>query len=250
MSFLAPVFLMVTLLTSGAGVVFGWSRVPSVRRIVVLLGLYAVPVLLYPINDIRFLYPVLLGLLYLGAVGVSEGGALILFTSRAALEEVYQRSREAIAALGIQVLKQGDDDRHRLLGRFRDEGSSVLFATSSFWEGVDAPGDALRLLVVCRLPFRVPTDPVVKARMAAIEAQGRNAFSDYTLPDAVIRLRQGFGRLIRTATDRGVVLILDTRVVTKHYGRQFLESLPQTSVSLTDSVTLREAMERFYYSSR
>jgi ATP-dependent DNA helicase DinG len=184
------------------------------------------------------------------AVEMSEGGALILFTSRAALDDVYQRTRERISARGIPVMRQGDDDRFRLLARFRESGSSVLYATASFWEGIDAPGDALRLLIVCRLPFRVPTDPVVKARVASLEAEGRNAFAEYSLPDAVVRLRQGFGRLIRTATDRGVVLILDSRIVTKPYGATFLESLPETNLCITSSDGIVDNLERFYYARR
>jgi ATP-dependent DNA helicase DinG len=181
------------------------------------------------------------------AVEVSEGGALVLFTSYSALAHVHDRTRERIEGRGIPVLKQGDDDRFRLLARFREEGSAVLFATTSFWEGVDAPGDALRLLIVCRLPFRVPTDPVVKARVAAIEAAGGNAFADYSLPDAVMKLRQGFGRLIRSATDRGVVLVLDSRLVSKPYGAVFLDSLPETGRCVSDTESVLEQMERFYY---
>ena len=181
------------------------------------------------------------------AVEVSEGGALVLFTSYGALQQVYDQIRERIASRGIEVLRQGDDDRFRLLGRFREHGSGVLFATNSFWEGIDAPGDALRLLVVCRLPFRVPTDPVVKARVGALEAAGRNAFAEYSLPDAVVKLRQGFGRLIRRATDRGVVLILDSRVVSKPYGSVFLDSLPQTARCIGGTEEILERMERFYY---
>jgi ATP-dependent DNA helicase DinG len=181
------------------------------------------------------------------AVEVSEGGALVLFTSHGALRHVWEAIRERLAARGLEVLRQGDDDRFRLLGRFREHGSGVLFATNSFWEGVDAPGDALRLLVVCRLPFRVPTDPVVKARVAALEASGRNAFADYSLPDAVVKLRQGFGRLIRTGTDRGVVLILDSRVVTKPYGAVFLGSLPETGTCIAGIEEILDRMERFYY---
>ena len=108
------------------------------------------------------------------------------------------------------------------------ERSSVLFATDSFWEGVDVPGETLQMVILCRLPFRVPTEPVLKARMAAIEMRGGNPFGELSLPDAVVRLRQGFGRLMRRNDDRGVVLILDSRIVTKSYGSIFLESLPRT----------------------
>ena len=122
---------------------------------------------------------------------------------------MYTAVQPELARAGIRLMKQGDDDRARLLDAFRAERSSVLFATDSFWEGVDAPGDTLQMVILCRLPFRVPTEPVLKARMAAIEARGGNPFGELSLPDAVVRMRQGFGRLMRRHDDTGVVLILD-----------------------------------------
>jgi ATP-dependent DNA helicase DinG len=128
--------------------------------------------------------------------------------------------------LGKQLLVQGEQPKNALLGRFRAAHDAVLVATMSFWEGVDVPGDALRLVIVDKLPFAVPADPVVAARCAALEAQGKNPFSAYSVPQAAITLKQGFGRLIRTRTDRGVVAILDKRVRTRGYGAALLGTLP------------------------
>ncbi|MBN2049638.1 MAG: hypothetical protein JW760_04280 [Spirochaetales bacterium] len=185
---------------------------------------------------------------FLGKVlEVSEGGALVLFTSYAMMREVWERTREGLTNLGISVSKQGDDDRGRLLSRFREDTGSVLFATDSFWEGVDTPGDALKVLILCRLPFRVPSDPVIAARQEAVEAAGGNAFKDISLPDAVTRFKQGFGRLIRRSSDRGVVLVTDNRILTKPYGRMFLESVPKTERSTKESGYLLEDVETFLY---
>ncbi|HTP58247.1 MAG TPA: helicase C-terminal domain-containing protein, partial [Spirochaetia bacterium] len=122
----------------------------------------------------------------------------------------------------------------------------ALFATDSFWEGVDAPGETLQVVILCRLPFRVPTEPVLRARMAAIEEQGGNPFGELSLPDAVVRMRQGFGRLMRRHDDTGVVLILDPRVVTKQYGEVFLESLPPTRRSIAPAETVLREVRRFF----
>jgi len=123
-------------------------------------------------------------------------------------------------------MKQGEAARTQLLERFRRDPSSVLFATDSFWEGVDVAGDALQCVILPKLPFRVPTEPILEARAEAIEAAGGNSFMEFTVPQAVIKFRQGIGRLIRRRTDWGTVVVLDGRVVTRHYGRVFLESLP------------------------
>jgi len=179
------------------------------------------------------------------ALEISGGSALVLFTSYATLDQVHDGVAPRLAARGIEVLRQGQDDRSRLLARFRQDVSSVLFATDSFWQGVDTPGEALQVLVICRLPFRVPTDPVMKARMEALERRGGNAFAQLALPDAVVRLRQGFGRLMRRASDGGGVLILDTRVVKRAYGRAFLESLPQTSMKIGGRAAVLRSVEEF-----
>ncbi|HET6452315.1 MAG TPA: helicase C-terminal domain-containing protein [Spirochaetia bacterium] len=162
----------------------------------------------------------------LRSLRASGGAALVLFTSYALLREMYAALQPDLARDGIRVMKQGDADRARLMDDFRAERSSVLLATDSFWEGVDAPGDTLRMVVLCRLPFRVPSEPVLRARMTAIEQRGGNPFGELSLPDAVVRMRQGFGRLMRRHDDSGVVLIVDPRIVTKSYGSVFLDSLP------------------------
>lgn len=176
----------------------------------------------------------------------SRGAGLVLFTSYALLREVAEAVRPALSAEGIRLLKQGDGDRARLLDAFRAEQSSVLFATDSFWEGVDAPGETLQVVVLCRLPFRVPSEPILRARMAAIESEGGNPFAELSLPDAVVRMRQGFGRLMRRHDDRGVVLILDSRIVTKQYGEVFLESLPATRREIGPAAGVLRSVEEFF----
>jgi ATP-dependent DNA helicase DinG len=126
----------------------------------------------------------------------------------------------------VPVLVQGDASRDQLLRRFREAGNAVLLGTGSFWEGVDVKGTALSVVVIDKLPFAAPDDPLLKARLEAIRAQGGNPFFDEQVPQAVIALKQGVGRLIRDPDDFGVVMICDTRLVTKGYGRAFIQSLP------------------------
>lgn len=156
----------------------------------------------------------------------SDGGLFVLFTShsdvRAAAAELRARGMDRRWPL----LVHGEDPRDALVRRFRESERAILLGTASFWEGVDVPGRALRGLVIARLPFRVPTEPMTAAHCEAIEARGGNSFAEYMLPHASLRLKQGFGRLIRTATDRGVVVLTDPRVVTKQYGRRLLDALP------------------------
>jgi len=134
--------------------------------------------------------------------------------------------RDDLRASHITPLRQGEASRTQLLERFRSDTASVLFATDSFWEGVDVAGRALQCVILPRLPFRVPTEPILEARAEAIDDRGGNSFLSYSVPQAVIKFRQGFGRLIRRRTDRGAVVVLDSRIVTKFYGRIFVESLP------------------------
>ncbi|RLB57061.1 MAG: ATP-dependent DNA helicase [Deltaproteobacteria bacterium] len=159
----------------------------------------------------------------LGLVHLTGGGAFVLCTSIRNMEELGRRSR---TLLDQTVMVQGEAPKATLLERFRADGHAVLFATASFWEGVDVPGDALRLVVIDKLPFDVPTDPLVAARCARMEERGEAPFMKYLVPSAALTLKQGFGRLIRSTTDRGIVAILDKRVVTKGYGHVFLKSLP------------------------
>ncbi len=174
------------------------------------------------------------------AVNSSRGGALILFTSYRQMKEVFDATASILESRGYPCIRQGTDDRGKLLDRFRDDPGGVLYATDSFWEGVDVPGDTLRLVVVCRLPFRVPTDPVQRARAEAIEDQGGNSFADFSLPQAVTRLKQGFGRLMRRSDDYGVVLVTDPRMIRKSYGRVFWNSLPPARPLIADSESIVE----------
>lgn len=159
-------------------------------------------------------------------VSASRGRALVLFTSFALLEQVRAGLIGRLAEEGIELLVQGDAPRTRLLDAFRRAESAVLLGTDSFWEGVDVPGEALSLVVLTRLPFDVPTEPVAAARAERLQQMGRSPFGEYMLPRAVLKLKQGFGRLIRTQTDRGAVVICDRRIYEKSYGRVFLDSLP------------------------
>lgn len=176
---------------------------------------------------------------------VSRGRGLILFTSYRMLNAAFSAVSPELENQGIPVLKQGDDERSRLLDRFINEKASVLFATHSFWEGIDAPGDTLEVVVLCRLPFKVPTDPVHTARMEYIRKNGGNPFFELALPEAVMKLKQGFGRLMRRNTDRGAVIITDVRVVNKRYGRIFIESLPETVRRIKPCRFLLEDFENF-----
>ncbi|MCL2880231.1 MAG: ATP-dependent DNA helicase DinG, partial [Treponema sp.] len=178
---------------------------------------------------------------------ISGGSALVLFTSYEALRSAHEAALPVLQKQGIRVLRQGDDDRNRLLASFLKDEKSCLFATDSFWEGVDAPGDTLRLVILCRLPFRSPSDPVFEARCEAVEDHGGNAFMDLSLPEAVMKFKQGFGRLMRRSSDHGVVVVLDGRLLRKPYGRIFLQSLPETRTCFSDFKTILGAVENFLY---
>jgi ATP-dependent DNA helicase DinG len=175
------------------------------------------------------------------------GSALALFTSYQSLQSAWLAAQPELQALGIRCLKQGDDDRSRLLKTFLEDTQSVLFATDSFWEGVDAPGDTLRLVILCRLPFRTPGDPVFEARREAVEKNGGNPFMDLSLPEAVMKFKQGFGRLMRRSSDRGVVAVLDGRILKKRYGTFFLQSLPETRASFCGFSGVLRDTENFLY---
>jgi ATP-dependent DNA helicase DinG len=164
---------------------------------------------------------------------LSEGRAFCLFTSYAQMNDLFER---VWGRVSFPLLLQGTAPRSVLLERFKNTQGAVLFATSSFWQGVDVPGDQLSCVIVDRLPFAVPSDPIVAARVKALQEDGRNAFSEFQVPQAVLSLKQGFGRLIRTKTDRGVLALLDSRIQRMAYGKIFLESLPgyATTQELTD----------------
>jgi ATP-dependent DNA helicase DinG len=155
---------------------------------------------------------------------LSQGRAFCLFTSYAQMNDLFERVRGRVE---FPLLLQGTAPRSILLERFKTTANAVLFATASFWQGVDVPGDQLSCVIVDRLPFAVPSDPIVAARVRALQEEGRNPFAEFQVPEAVLALKQGFGRLIRTKTDRGVLALLDTRISRMPYGKIFLESLPR-----------------------
>src|SRR5262249_19681269 len=155
---------------------------------------------------------------------ISRGRAFCLFTSYAQMNEIYQR---LLGELEFPILLQGNAPKMALLEEFRITPNAVLFATSSFWQGVDVQGEQLSCVIIDRLPFAVPSDPVVAARVRSVDEGGGNAFFEYQVPAAVITLKQGFGRLIRSLHDRGLLCLLDNRILKKQYGRVFLESLPK-----------------------
>lgn len=175
----------------------------------------------------------------------SRGRALVLFTSYETLNSVYEASLPVMTNLGIACLKQGMDDRARLLAMFRKDISSVLFATDSFWEGIDAPGETLSMVVITKLPFRVPDDPVLEARAEAVEKRGGSSFSELSVPEAIIKFKQGFGRLIRHSDDRGVAVVLDSRLAASAYGNLFVQSLPRCRISLGDTGSICSEVTKF-----
>jgi len=177
---------------------------------------------------------------------ITHGRAFVLFTSFGALNYAFNKLHELLAEEGILSLKQGSAPRHKLLELFKKDINSVLFATDSFWEGVDVEGEALECVILAKLPFRVPTEPVLEARAEKIEQEGGNSFTEYTVPQAVIKFRQGFGRLIRRRTDRGVILILDSRVLTRSYGGAFLRSLPGARIVCKPRDKVLAAVREFF----
>src|SRR5437764_14061652 len=170
----------------------------------------------------------------------SQGRAFCLFTSYTQMNDLYERVRSRVS---FPLLLQGTAPRSALLERFKVTPNAVLFATASFWQGVDVPGDQLSCVIVDRLPFAVPSDPIVAARVTALNEDGRNAFAEYQVPQAVLALKQGFGRLIRAKTDRGVLSLLDNRIQRMAYGKIFMESLPKyaTTNQLSDVERFLEA---------
>ena len=176
---------------------------------------------------------------------ISGGGTFVLFTSHRALRRVAELLR-ADTALPWPLFVQGEDTRARLLERFVESGSGLLLGTASFWEGVDVPGRPLRGLIIQRLPFKVPTEPITAARIEAIERRGGSSFEEFVLPLAALKLKQGFGRLVRSREDQGAILILDDRIVRKRYGAYLRESLPPAPLRKGPWTELTRLLKEFY----
>ncbi len=183
------------------------------------------------------------------ALLLAGGRSFVLFTSYQLLRTIYEQLSPILEARQLHCFRQGSENRHHLLKRFAEDETSSLFGTDSFWEGVDVPGRSLEQVIITRLPFRVPTEPVLQARAEALKARGQDPFMKYTVPQAVIRFKQGFGRLIRNRSDRGVVLILDSRVVRRGYGQTFLRSLPAVSSLSLPAAELLPRIESFFTDS-
>jgi ATP-dependent DNA helicase DinG len=190
-------------------------------------------------------YSIDLGLKILKIVKKTKGKAFVLFTAYKTLNDVYDRVREELEEDGLVVFKQGNDLRKNLLNNFKLNIHSILFGTESFWEGVDAPGETLECVIITKLPFKVPTEPVIKARLEEIRARGGNPFMEYSLPLAVIKMKQGIGRLIRKKTDMGIVVILDSRLIYKSYGSVFINSLPGGGIFSGNLTDVLENVDRF-----
>ena len=163
----------------------------------------------------------------------TQGRAFVLFTSYTMLEEIADKIAGWLDENDIKLLQQGSGvDRTMLLKYFRSGDRNVLFGTDSFWQGVDVPGEALSNVIIVRLPFAVPDKPLLAGRLQQIRENGGNPFYDYQLPSAIIKFKQGFGRLIRSKTDTGIVVILDSRIITKPYGSEFLAAIPKCRVEI------------------
>lgn len=180
------------------------------------------------------------------AIAISKGSVFLLFTSYEMLQNCHKLLLATPLLHRYPFLKQGDLPRHILLEQFKQKEGSVLFATDSFWEGVDVPGEALRCVIIIKLPFSVPTDPLYEAYAQSLEKEGLDPFFDYSVPEAVLKFKQGFGRLMRSQSDRGCVLCLDQRLLIKSYGKHFLESLPPSRTCFAPTPEILSQMRHFY----
>lgn len=181
---------------------------------------------------------------------ISRGNAFVLFTSYSMLTACYDLLSEQLLEERFNLFKQGDDHRQALIKKFKASKYSVLFGTDSFWEGVDVVGDDLRCVVIVKLPFKVPSDPIQQAQAELISSQGKMPFMEYSLPNAIVKFKQGFGRLIRNKRDRGCIICLDTRLVTKNYGKQFINSLPNCTKMCGPSNAMYQKLKEFYRGRR
>ncbi|HRD55133.1 MAG TPA: helicase C-terminal domain-containing protein [Parachlamydiaceae bacterium] len=207
-------------------------------------ALFAVPTDLPDPSDKQFIKAAAEHIWHL--VKASNGNAFVLFTSYAMLNQCSGLLEKKFVENRYQLFKQGNESRQKLLEKFKKTERSILFGTDSFWEGVDVAGDALRCVIIVKLPFKVPSEPIVQARSEAILAKGGEPFTEYSLPSAIVKFKQGVGRLIRNKSDRGCIICLDSRILKKGYGKQFLDSLPgcQTFFGLCSEV--EKEMSLFY----
>lgn len=179
-------------------------------------------------------------------VNITAGGVFVLFTSYGLLNKCAEYLEERIKTQGYTLLRQGHCSRKELISRFKTTPRSILFGTDSFWEGVDVAGDALRCVIIVKLPFKVPSEPLIQAKTEAILSKGGEPFLELSLPQAIMKFKQGFGRLIRNKWDRGCIVCLDNRLVHKNYGQMFLNSLPPCKRLFSDKETLYQEMKEFY----
>ncbi|MDX1314990.1 MAG: helicase C-terminal domain-containing protein, partial [Eudoraea sp.] len=181
------------------------------------------------------------------AIDVCKTGTMVLFTSYKDLNNVYDQLSEDLYANDIPLFAQNKGiSRSAMLREFKKKGRAVLLGTSSFWEGVDVPGEALQLLILYKLPFMVPSEPIVEAYLEKLQVEGKDSFMHYMLPNALLKYRQGFGRLIRNKTDKGIVLVLDNRISTKKYGKYFIDSIPAQTIATSNDIEVYDYLGRWF----